>query len=93
MGGAAAVCALWVGRGRGRALVVQIRVEDNGVGIAASKFDLLFQPFTQVRACCKGDDLSLSLSFDLLFQSIIQVRARAARETTLAQPGWVGLVG
>jgi signal transduction histidine kinase len=63
LGGAAAVCALWVGRGRGRgrALFVQIRVEDNGVGIAASKFDLLFQPFTQVRACCKGDDLSLSL--------------------------------
>ena len=28
-------------------------MEDNGVGIAADKFDLLFQPFTQV---CGGAD-------------------------------------
>ncbi|HYN38463.1 MAG TPA: HAMP domain-containing sensor histidine kinase, partial [Rhodospirillales bacterium] len=45
---------------------VEIRVRDNGVGIAAPALEKIFTPFYTTKPAGKGTGLGLSLSYDIV---------------------------
>ncbi len=47
---------------------VEIRVRDNGTGIAPEIRDKLFQPFVTTKPAGEGTGLGLSLSYDIVTQ-------------------------
>jgi signal transduction histidine kinase len=48
--------------------MVEIRVRDNGTGIAAEVRDKLFQPFFTTKPTGEGTGLGLSISYDIVTQ-------------------------
>jgi len=48
--------------------VVEVRVRDNGIGIAAEIKDKLFQPFFTTKPTGEGTGLGLSISYDIVKQ-------------------------
>ena len=48
--------------------VVEIRVRDNGIGIAPEIKDKLFQPFFTTKPTGEGTGLGLSISYDIVTQ-------------------------
>ena len=48
--------------------VVEVRVRDNGIGIAAEIKDKLFQPFFTTKPTGEGTGLGLSISYDIVTQ-------------------------
>ena len=54
------VCTEWAGT------TVQIRVRDNGTGVADEVRDKIFQPFFTTKPTGKGTGLGLSLSYDIV---------------------------
>jgi len=47
---------------------VEVRVRDNGTGIAAEVRDKLFQPFFTTKPTGEGTGLGLSISYDIVTQ-------------------------
>jgi two-component system, NtrC family, sensor kinase len=47
---------------------VEIRIRDNGVGIAPELHDKLFQPFFITKPTGEGTGLGLSISYDIVMQ-------------------------
>jgi signal transduction histidine kinase len=47
---------------------VEIRVRDNGIGIAPEIKDKLFQPFFTTKPTGEGTGLGLSISYDIITQ-------------------------
>jgi signal transduction histidine kinase len=47
---------------------VEIRVRDNGIGVAAEIRDKLFQPFFTTKPTGEGTGLGLSISYDIVTQ-------------------------
>jgi signal transduction histidine kinase len=47
---------------------VEIRVRDNGAGIAPEVRDKLFQPFVTTKPTGEGTGLGLSISYDIVTQ-------------------------
>ena len=47
---------------------VEVRVRDNGVGIAPALRDKLFQPFFTTKPTGEGTGLGLSISYDIVTQ-------------------------
>ena len=48
--------------------VVEVRVRDNGTGIALEIRDKLFQPFVTTKPTGEGTGLGLSISYDIVTQ-------------------------
>jgi signal transduction histidine kinase len=66
---------------------VEIRVRDNGVGIAPEIKDKLFQPFFTTKPTGEGTGLGLSISWDIVTQEhggTIEVDSRAGEFTEFA---------
>ncbi|MGA0555133.1 ATP-binding protein [Larkinella sp. VNQ87] len=64
--------------------VVEIRVADNGIGIAESVRGKIFQPFFTTKPTGEGTGLGLSLSYDIVtkgHQGSLQVTSREAQGT------------
>ena len=53
---------------RARDEAVEIRVRDNGTGIAPKYRDRLFQPFFTTKPTGEGTGLGLSISYDIVTQ-------------------------
>ena len=47
---------------------MEVRIRDNGVGIAAELRDRLFQPFFTTKPTGEGTGLGLSISYDIVTQ-------------------------
>ena len=63
---------------------VEIRVRDNGVGIASEHRDKLFQPFFTTKPTGEGTGLGLSISYDIVTQQhggTIEVDSRVGEFT------------
>ena len=45
---------------------IEIRVEDNGIGIPQKAVDKIFQPFFTTKPTGQGTGLGLSLSYDII---------------------------
>jgi two-component system, NtrC family, sensor kinase len=45
---------------------VEIRIKDNGIGIAQKVIDKIFQPFFTAKPAGQGTGLGLSLSYDII---------------------------
>ena len=68
-GGESGVCAgAEGGDPRSRGDAVEMRVRDNGVGIAPDIRDKLFQPFFTTKPTGEGTGLGLSISYDIVTQ-------------------------
>ena len=66
------------------AIVVEIRVHDNGTGIAPEIKDKLFQPFFTTKPTGEGTGLGLSISYDIVTQQhggTIEVDSRVGEFT------------
>ena len=64
--------------------VVEIRVRDNGTGIAPEIRDKLFQPFVTTKPTGEGTGLGLSISYDIVVQQhggTIEVDSRVGEFT------------
>ena len=48
--------------------MVEVRVRDNGTGIAPKTRDRLFQPFVTTKPTGGGTDLGLSIAWDIVTQ-------------------------
>jgi two-component system NtrC family sensor kinase len=63
---------------------VEVRVRDNGTGIAPEIRDKLFQPFVTTKPTGEGTGLGLSIAYDIVTQQqggTIEVDSRAAEFT------------
>ena len=63
---------------------VEVRVRDNGTGIAPEIRDKLFQPFFTTKPTGEGTGLGLSISYDIITQQhggTIEVDSRAGEFT------------
>jgi signal transduction histidine kinase len=45
---------------------IEVRVQDNGMGISKSLQDKIFQPFSTTKATGEGTELGLSVSYDIV---------------------------
>src|SRR6266576_682186 len=63
---------------------VEVRIRDNGIGIAAEVKDKLFQPFFTTKPTGEGTGLGLSISYDIVTQQhggTIEVDSRVGEFT------------
>ena len=63
---------------------VEVRVRDNGTGIAPEIRDKLFQPFVTTKPTGEGTGLGLSISYDIVTQQhggVIEVDSREGEFT------------
>ena len=63
---------------------VEVRIRDNGIGIAAEVKDRLFQPFFTTKPTGEGTGLGLSISYDIVTQQhggTIEVDSRVGEFT------------
>src|SRR5262249_34576996 len=63
---------------------VEVRIRDNGIGIAAAIKDKLFQPFFTTKPTGEGTGLGLSISYDIVTQQhggTIEVESRVGEYT------------
>jgi two-component system, NtrC family, sensor kinase len=63
---------------------VEVRIRDNGIGIAAEIKDKLFQPFFTTKPTGEGTGLGLSISYDIVTQQhggTIEVDSRVGEFT------------
>jgi len=63
---------------------VEIRVRDNGIGIAPEFRDKMFQPFVTTKPTGEGTGLGLSISYEIITQQhggVIEVDSRVGEFT------------
>jgi len=74
---------------------VEVRIRDNGIGIAPELRDKLFQPFFTTKPTGEGTGLGLSISYDIVTQQhggtiAVESEPGAFTEFTLRLPRMLG---